>query len=301
MLESDLIKEFQAIFRREKDNSLIVPNGDDGAVFISDKNIVVSEDVCVSGIHFDEKWSTPFEIGRKVAAANLADICAMGGWPKYLIATLVLPSENGVLELARGIAAEADKVGAQVIGGDLSAGSELAVSITAIGETLRPIRRSGAKVGDRVYVSTLPGSSAAGLYILKSGLAEDSDFKKLLVSEHKAPSIDYAKYERAFSSASAAIDISDGLLIDAERIAKSSNVKINLSKEVLAKSSLRDLDTDRYLDWVLRGGEDHVLLCTSPSAIPGFIDIGAVEPGNGIELDSEKIEIGGYSHQWTSG
>lgn len=300
MLESDLIREFQAIFQRDIDSNLIVPNGDDGAVFVSDKEIVVSADVCVSGIHFDEKWSTPFEIGRKVTSANLADICAMGGWPKYLIATVVLPSQTGALELARGIAAEADKVGAKVIGGDLSAGHELTISITAIGETLRPIRRSGANIGDRVYVSTLPGSSAAGLHILKSNLNQDSDLKKLLVGEHKAPTIDYSKYKKAFSLASAATDISDGLLLDAGHIAKSSNVKINLDKSVLAKSPLCDLDPERYLDWVLRGGEDHVLLCTSPSAIPGFIDIGVVEGGNGIELDGVEIEIGGYSHQWPS-
>lgn len=301
MLESDLIQEVQAIFSRGIDSDLLVPNGDDGAVFVSDKQIVVSADVCVSGVHFNEEWSTPLEIGRKVTAANLADICAMGGWPKYLIATLVLPNEKGVLELARGIAEEADRVGARVIGGDLSTGSELAISITAIGETLQPIRRSGAKVGDHVYVSNLPGSSAAGLYILKSGLKPSSELERELVSKHKAPTIDYAKYKNAFPLASAAIDISDGLLMDAARIAKASNVKINFDKEVLANSQLREFDGARYLDWVMRGGEDHVLLCTSPSVIPGFIDIGSVTAGSGIELNGEEIEIGGYSHQWPSG
>lgn len=298
MLESELLEEIQSIFSRGEDKNLIVPNGDDGAVFFSEKQIVVSADVAVSGIHFKENWSSKFEIGRKITAANLADICAMGGWPKYLIATLVLPAEEGVLDLARGIAKEADLVGARVIGGDLSVGKELSISVTAIGETTWPITRSGAKVGDRVFVSSLPGGSAAGLHLLKSNIDLDSKFKEDLVAQHKAPTIDYFKYQSAFKNLNAAIDISDGLLIDASHIAKSSNVRINLNRKILEKSELQNLDKELYMDWVLRGGEDHILLCTSSKSIPDFIEIGVVEDGNGIAIDGAEIDIGGYIHQW---
>ncbi len=298
MLEPEILEEIQSIFSRGEDKNLIVPNGDDGAVFISEKQIVVSADVAVSDIHFKESWSSKFEIGRKITAANLADICAMGGWPKYLIATLVLPAEEGVLDLARGIAKEADLVGARVIGGDLSVGKELSISITAIGETTRPITRSGAKVGDRVFASSLPGGSAAGLHLLKSNIELDSKYKENLVAQHKAPIIDYLKYQSAFKNLNAAIDISDGLLIDASHIAKSSNVRINLSQKILEKSELQKLDEKLYLDWVLRGGEDHILLCTSSRSIPDFIEIGVVEVGKGIAIDGTEIEIGGYIHQW---
>ena len=298
MLEPELLEEIQSIFSRGEDKDLLVPNGDDGAVFISEKQIVVSADVAVSDIHFKESWSSKFEIGRKITAANLADICAMGGWPKYLIATLVLPAEEGVLDLARGIAKEADLVGARVIGGDLSVGKELSISVTAIGETTWPITRSGAKVGDRVFVSSLPGGSAAGLNLLKSNIDLDSKFKEDLVAQHKAPTIDYFKYQSAFKNLNAAIDISDGLLIDASHIAKSSNVRINLNRKILEKSELQNLDKELYMDWVLRGGEDHILLCTSSKSIPDFIEIGVVEDGNGIAIDGAEIDIGGYIHQW---
>jgi thiamine monophosphate kinase len=126
----------------------------------------------------------------------------------------------------------------------------------------------------------------------------DSKYKENLVAQHKAPTIDYLKYQSAFTYLNSAIDISDGLLIDASHIAKSSNVRINLSRKILEKSELQKLDEKLYLDWVLRGGEDHILLCTSSRSIPDFIEIGVVEDGKGIAIDGAEIEIGGYIHQW---
>jgi thiamine-monophosphate kinase len=91
--EAELIEQIQSIFARTGKANLVVPNGDDGAVFTSEKQVVACADVAVEGVHFRPKWSSLFEVGRKITAANLADICAMGGWPNFLLVTVVLPEK----------------------------------------------------------------------------------------------------------------------------------------------------------------------------------------------------------------
>jgi thiamine-monophosphate kinase len=298
--EAELVGQIQAIFARTGKANLVVPNGDDGAVFTSEKSVVACADVAVEGVHFKPEWSSLFEVGRKITAANLADICAMGGWPNFLLVTVVLPEKylSGVLDLAKGIAYEADLVGAQVIGGDVSAGGELSISITALGETTKPLLRSGAKVGESLYVSSLPGLSAVGLFLLGSGKEIGTELAKKAVLQHKAPTIEYQKYRDSFAKLSSAIDVSDGLVSDATHLATASNVRIDLNVETLSRSELKQIDGDNYLDWVLNGGEDHVLLGTSTEVAPGFIEIGKVLEGSGVTLDGKEIKAGGFTHSW---
>ena len=300
MREAELVGQIQAIFARTGKANLVVPNGDDGAVFTSEKSVVACADVAVEGVHFKPEWSSLFEVGRKITAANLADICAMGGWPNFLLVTVVLPEKylSGVLDLAKGIAYEADLVGAQVIGGDVSAGGELSISITALGETTKPLLRSGAKVGESLYVSSLPGLSAVGLFLLGSGKEIGTELAKKAVLQHKAPTIEYQKYRDSFAKLSSAIDVSDGLVSDATHLAQASNVRIDLNSETLRRSELREIDGENYLNWVLHGGEDHVLLGTSTEAVPGFIEIGKVLAGSGVTLDGKEITAGGFTHSW---
>lgn len=300
MREAKLIGQIQAIFARTGKANLVVPNGDDGAVFTSEKQVVACADVAVEGVHFKPEWSSLFEVGRKITAANLADMCAMGGWPNFLLVTVVLPEKylSGALDLAKGIAYEADLVGAQVIGGDLSTGSELSISITALGETTKPLLRSGAKVGDSLYVSYLPGLSAAGLFLINSGKEIGTELARRVVLQHKAPTIEYQKYRDCFSKLNCAIDVSDGLVSDATHLAQASSVRIDLNSEILSRSELKELDAANYLDWVLNGGEDHVLLGTSKEVVPGFIEIGRVLEGSGVTLDGKDISEGGYAHSW---
>lgn len=301
MQEQDLVREIQALFARTGNSDLIVPNGDDGAVFQSNQKVIACADVAVEGVHFNLKWSSFFEVGRKITAANLADICAMGGWPNFLLVTLVLPAKylSGALEIARGIAHEADLVGAQVIGGDLSSGEELSISITALGQSNKPILRSGAKVGDLVLVSELPGLSAAGLSLLSKNGSSDGELANRAISQHKSPSLNYEKYRSAFKLLNSAIDVSDGLLRDAGHIAAASGVQIALKSDALRSSELRTLDEKKFMDWVLGGGEDHALLGSAAEPIPGFIVIGKVEAGSGVKLDGEEISASGYSHSWS--
>lgn len=301
MRESELLAAIQALFARTRKPNLLVPNGDDGAVFTSNRKVIACADVAVEGVHFKVEWSSFFEIGRKITAANLADICAMGGWPEYLLVTVVLPDRYlaGALELAKGIAHEADLVGARVIGGDISLGSELSISITAVGETDRPLLRSGAKVGDSVYVSALPGLSAAGLELLSIKKSASSELEIRAIAQHKSPEIDYKKYLEGFPKLNSAIDVSDGLLTDAGHIAESSGVRIDLDSAILSSSELKEIDAEKFLGWVLTGGEDHVLLGTSSPDVPGFIRIGKVLSGSGVTLDGKEIKAAGYSHVWS--
>jgi thiamine-monophosphate kinase len=300
--ETELLERITAIFQRTWKSELVVPNGDDGAVIsLAGKNLVASTDVAVEGIHFRMDWSSYFEVGRKITAANLADICAMGGWPEFLLVTVILPSEHldGVIDIARGIAAEADLVGAQVIGGDLSNGSELAISITALGSVGKAICRTGAKVGDRIVISKLPGASAAGLHLLKSEVNSRSKMMESAIAAHKVPEIEYERYKSAYPYLNCATDTSDGLLTDASHLARASGVRFELDGDVLKTSELAQIDSNRYLEWVLTGGEDHLLLGTTEKhELPGFTVIGRVTTGDGVYLDGKRMDESGYSHRW---
>ena len=184
--------------------------------------------------HLLTEWSTLKEIGAKITAANLADIYAMGGEPKYLLVSAGLPEGitiEEVRELASGIKAEADFVRAAVVGGDISKASELVISIAAIGEVEKPVRRSGAKVGDKVFISNLPGFSAAGLAQLKIGVRESK-----YLSLHKKPVVPYAMGVK-FAGINSMADVSDGLLSECANIATASKVGMILICERISSEN----------------------------------------------------------------
>ena len=323
MREEEVLNRVRAIFdvshsedsgAAENVKKVIVGNGDDGAVVDFQSGLtVLSTDMAVENIHFRSEWSSPLEIGRKITAANLADICAMGGWPEYLLVAVAFPQEyiDELEELARGIADEAAKVGAIVIGGDLSQGKELVISITAIGRTARAIERSGAQAGDAVMISHLPGWSKAGLMILSHRLPQTSELSQRARAQHCSPDIPYSAYRRVFPFINSATDISDGLLIDVKHIARASKVAINLESSLIEKSesftALQELlsgfeeEKSAALEYVLSGGEDHVLLMTTsqPEKCDGFTKIGTVQFGEGVLLDGKEVTgETGYQHSW---
>lgn len=317
--EEEVLKRVRAIFDTSNTSAsaaanIVIGNGDDGAVVKLNEGLtILSTDMAVENIHFRRAWSTPQEIGRKITAANLADICAMGGWPEYLLVAVAFPKDylDDLEDLARGISEEATKVGASVIGGDLSQGSELVISITAVGRTLRAITRSGAKVGDVVMISHLPGWSKAGLGILSGDLTHGSESSQRALMQHRAPHIDYSKYRKVYAALNSATDISDGLLIDAGHIALASGVTLHLQSTLIEKAegfaALHQLAQEfgtgesSGMDFVLSGGEDHVLLVTTstPEKCEGFIEVGRVEQGVGVLLDGKVVSgEAGYQHHW---
>jgi len=247
------------------------------------------------------------QVGRKVSAANLADICAMGAWPEYFLVALAFPARfaGQVVELAQGIKAECQRVGVKVIGGDLSRSNEVVISISAVGRVKRPILRGGAKVGDKLFISNLPGFSAAGLSLLKSSSDNQSAAANRARLAHLAPDLEYDKYRKSYEHLSSAIDTSDGLVIDASRIAAASGVGIDIRVEQLINSpEFSELESasesrESALENALYGGEDHLLLGSSRGQDFGFLEIGQVIKGEGLYLDGVKADINrGYQHSW---
>ncbi len=282
--ESELIAALQAIFESapEPDDRLLVGIGDDAAVISQPKGeVVLATDMSVEGVHFKREWSSLFEIGAKVAAANLADIYAMGGKPEYLLVAAALPagfSVGEIQELARGIVDEASKVGARVVGGDLTAAKELVISIAVYGSVKEPVLRSGARVGDLVIINDLPGRSAAGWDLLQAGVRDERTM------QHRRPVVDYlAARDFALAGVSAMADVSDGLVSELSHIARASGVGIEIS-------------TDEPIDF--HGGEDHVFVATISPHLPfprQAIEIGRVVLGKGVRVNGEMTSHQGFS------
>ena len=297
--ESELIAALTAVFKHS-DRNVLIGIGDDGAVIAPSQNkSVLAADMAVEGVHFNRKWSTLREIGAKITAANLADIYAMGGEPKYLLVSAGLTVDFGIseiTELAKGIAEEAALVGASVVGGDISRAEQLVISISVFGEVEKPITRSGAKPGDSVIISGLPGKSAAGLVQLKSGTTE-SEF----ISAHKKPVVNY-QLAKKFQGVNAMCDVSDGLLSELNHIASASGVGIELESKLISEiPGFKELETATNEDiWelVLSGGEDHVFVATTSSDIPeGAHLIGKVVSGTGVKVSEiSKLPATGFRH-----
>ena len=263
--------------------------GDDGAVVATRERTVITTDMAVEGTHFNCAWSGAFEIGRKICAANLADIYAMGATPTYLVAALTLTGQESmewITELAQGIAHEASSCGAVVVGGDLTRGGLKVISMTALGEVDTAITRSGAQIGDGIYLSSLPGWSAAGLASIE--VDEPNDLQNYAVDEFCAPSVDYAMAVAfANKGAHAMCDLSDALVIQAEQVAKASGVQFIFNAPAFEKdgefAQLKELADAAQIDiwqWIFAGGEDHVFLATGKD-LPGLC-VGEVREGSGV-------------------
>jgi thiamine-monophosphate kinase len=297
--ESELIAALSAVFA-PSDPNILVGIGDDGAVIkASPQNSVLATDMAVEGVHFKREWSSLHEIGAKITAANLADIYAMGGDPKYLLVSAGLTSDFGIAEikaLANGIKSEADLVGAAIVGGDISRAEKLVISISVFGEVTNSITRSGAKAGDSVIISGLPGKSAAGLFQLQSGVT-DSTF----VSAHKKPVLNY-ELAKKFRNVNAMCDVSDGLLSELNHIASASKVGIELDSKLISDiPGFKELSEATELDiWevILAGGEDHVFVATTSSNVPeGAFVIGKVVVGLGVSVSGvSKLPATGFRH-----
>jgi thiamine-monophosphate kinase len=286
--EAQIIDLLAAIFG-SRDSKIHIGIGDDGAVVETSAKSVITTDMAVEGTHFNCEWSGAFDIGRKIAAANLADIYAMGGQPTFLVVAVSLTGDETlewISELAEGIKHEANSCAAAVVGGDLTRGRIKTISITAIGSVENPITRHGAQVGDSIYLSSLPGWSAAGLHFI--GKDDVSDLQKYAIDEFCAPNLDYS-LALAFANkgAHAMCDISDALIIQADQISNSSKVKLVFEKTGFEGDSefaqLNELAQSADIDvwqWIIAGGEDHVFLATGRD-LPG-ICVGNVVEGEGV-------------------
>jgi thiamine-monophosphate kinase len=304
----------------------ILGPGDDGAVLPApDGRVVASTDLLIEGRHFRRDWSSGADVGTKAAAQNLADIAAMGAIPTALLFGLAIPGELSVawvLDVTRGMAAECQRGGAVIAGGDITSADQIMLAITALGDLAgRPaVTRAGASPGEVIALSAPAGWSAAGLALLTAGLAgqpaepppelaahrrpqRDATARLPpdlagLVAAHRRPQPDYAAGPAAaVAGATAMIDISDGLVADLGHIAESSGARLSVSTARLPgtaplATAAERLGTD-WRPWALGGGEDHCLAAAFPArkdVPPGWTVIGDVSAGAGVLVDSRPFE-----------
>jgi thiamine-monophosphate kinase len=292
--------------------------GDDAAVLATPAgNVVAAVDFLLEGRHFRRDWSAPFDVGVKAAARSLADIAAMGAASTALLVALALPDSlpsSWALEFASGLAAECDRAGAGVAGGDTAEASSVIVSVTALGslpEGAGAVRRSGARPGDVVAVAGPLGHAAAGLALLTAGMPGHPG----LVEAQLRPRPPYAAGPQAAAcGATAMIDTSDGLLADLGHVADASGIAIDLTRASLGPddqlaaaaidiSSLTvpsPVPDQLARSWVLTGGEDHSLAATFPAGarLPaGWRVIGSARAGSGVTVDGAvAAELRGWEH-----
>ncbi|SMH35312.1 thiamine-phosphate kinase [Rathayibacter oskolensis] len=296
----------------------LVGPGDDSAVLRApDGRFVVTTDMMVHGPDFRLAWSTPFDLGWKAAASNLSDVAAMGARPTAMVVAISAPQHLGVdvLEgIADGLAAGCSAMapGCAVVGGDLSASSTLTLAITAFGslDGRAPVLRSGARPGDVVAAAGPLGAAGLGLRLLFERARAEGEPSAVLARELRTlfpevldaqlrPTPPIAAGIAAGGTASAMMDVSDGVVLDARRLARASGVVIDLDAaavdahaEALTWVDGVDLALARTL--VLGGGEDHAMLACFPAGVatpPGFTVLGVVREGEPeVRLDGTALE-----------
>lgn len=268
--------------------------GDDAALLRAEPGFdtVVSTDTLLQGVHFDERLS-PEDIGWKSLAVNLSDLAAMGAEPRGFTLALTIPEEDSrwLKGFSQGLKEMADASQIDLIGGDTTRGP-LSISITVIGAVPegRALRRAGAKVGDRIWVSGFLGRAA---YALQLGPdAFDEDLQQL---KQPMPRLQAGMALREI--ANAAIDISDGLSADLAHLLKASKAGATIwQKELPTASTMRFCEVDERLQCQLHGGDDYELvICMPPEADPNRVStgvrwacIGEVQDELGLRLEGEE-------------
>lgn len=301
--EFSLIEKFFA--QRGEDAAVELGIGDDAAALrVPGGHVVqVSTDTAIEGVHFPRDFP-PADVAYRSVMAAASDLAAMGASPIGMLLAITLPAadETWLSRFAEGVSAASKATGLPLVGGDTTRGG-LSVTVTVMGSTPASccLRRGGARPGDRVCVSGTLGDAAAGLAIIEGHLtASDQTAAEFLTRRFTAPTARLALGESLLGVATSAIDLSDGLLADAEHIANASAVAIEIdSGKIPLSPAMRTLpDLDQSLQWALAGGDDYELLVTLPNGEPvpdSFTEIGRVTSGRGVSCD-QTLENRGYDH-----
>lgn len=286
------------------DHVRVGPGDDAAEIDVPGGRVLVSTDLLVENRHFRRDWSSAYDVGRRAAAANLADIAAMGGTATALTVGFGAPGDLPVQwasDLTSGISDEAAVVGAVVVGGDVTAADQVTIAITVLGACEgAPVLRSGARAGNVVAAAGRIGWAAAGFHVLARGFRSP----RAVVEAHRRPEPPYAAGPQAAAAgATALIDASDGLLADLAHVAEASHVAIDVrstafdvAEPLQAVGAALGMDP---LSFVLTGGDDHTMLATFPSHVTlpdGWYEIGTVGDGEGVTVDGAPYE-GGAGHE----
>lgn len=312
MDETGLVERLVAIGWKGSRAVLVGP-GDDAAVLRG--GLVLSTDLAVEDVHFSFDWITPVEAGFRAGAAALSDMAAMGARPGALLVSMAVRGGAAPLceDLQRGIRQAGDRVAVPVAGGDVSRSHGPAVvDVVAVGRAGTPVLRSGAEAGDDVWVSGEVGGAAAAVAAWSSGKTPAAAARRRFAAPPNRVPLGVAL--AAGEMARAMIDISDGLVADAGRIARASGVALRLLQDRLPVDSGAEGD----LKLALGGGEDYELMFTAPAGARARIPelgrelsvrltrIGSVESGRGVVLEDRRGRRavpgrGGFDHFAVSG
>jgi thiamine-monophosphate kinase len=300
--------------------------GDDAAIWRPDpgESLVITTDSLVEGVHFRLDWTDWESLGHKMLAVNISDLAAMGAMPRLAVITLGLTGNERIADLQMlyvGAGALAREHDMTIAGGDIvrSPGG-LVVHVTALGATRggRALTRSGARAGDVIAVTGTLGAAAAGLRLL--ALPADDPRRRAATAEHLIAAqlrpqprvaLGAALLERG---ATAAMDLSDGLMGDLPKILAASGVAARIdARRIPVAAALRALFPDDWLELALRGGEDYELLFTAPpDAIPGIAEavaasggamatIGEITAARDGEATVEIVDLDGTPHRVAAG
>ncbi len=239
---------------------VVVGPGDDAAALRpSRRALLVTTDTLIDGTHFRLAWETPAALGRRALRVNLSDVAAMGGTPRAAVVALAAPPRlpaRVLDQLMRGLAADARRHGVAVVGGNLAAADQLAITVTLLGEAgVRIVRRGAARAGDDVWVTgTLGGAGTAVRALLAGRRARRPPVPvRLAVGRRLAP------------LAHAMIDLSDGLVQDLGHVCRASGVAGELDAAALpVHPGCRRLLGDRAPRFAACSGEDYELLFSAP-------------------------------------
>jgi len=243
--------------------------GDDAAVLnlSSNKQLVTSIDTFISGVHFPIN-TPPHAIEHKSLAVNLSDIAAMGATPKWFTLALTLPEidSHWLQAFSKGLKQLAENYDCFLVGGDTTRGP-LSISIQVMGDVDKgqSLLRSGAKIGDKIYVTGTLGDAAVGLQLIEYENNEFDQLSNQLFCEQRlnypTPRVNEGVLIKHF--ASSCIDVSDGLLQDLSHILESSNVGATIDTSSLPLSnSLKSIEKEKAINYALTGGDDYELLFT---------------------------------------
>lgn len=238
--------------------------GDDAAAFSTGAITLATTDALVEGVHFQRRWLTSTQLGRRAFRVAVSDIAAMGGEARYMLAALALPADYRFADaraLVASLIRDAAGAGVALVGGNVSRSDKIAITITVLGRPNRRglLRRDGARKGDAIYVTGRPGMAAAGVELLEGGVS-----KGVLVRAYQSPPLHLALGAKLAGCGvvGAAIDVSDGLVQDLQHICRASAVSVELDEASIpiAPALTRAGLEHAPLRYALGGGEDYELL-----------------------------------------
>ena len=269
MDEFELIRRFFQC--QERGDGVLIGIGDDGAVVApaADRKLVAVVDTLVAGVHYPAGFPAS-DIGYRALAVNLSDVAAMGGTPRWMTLALTLPEADAdwLAHFARGLFDAASEYDVALIGGDTTRGEQTVISVQLLGDVREDaiMTRNGAKPGDAIYVTGTVGDAAGGLELLKTAASDDDD-ARYLISRFARPSARVLFGAGVAGIATAAIDLSDGLGTDLEKILRASAVAgtIDIQNLPVSPQLRRAVGEHRASELALNGGDDYELCFSAKS------------------------------------